>query len=277
VADLDLTAILSAARAAKAEAGSGEWVVGGAFSSYSDGHTWTARDVEAPGRGPVAENCRTATAAHIAVSDPDTVIALVERVQAAEALTEAHAENERLRILHAQTRGLLEQAMANRDEIASERDRLATQLANYEHNHGARCVAEQERYATIAESACRMLADVRAVACGPCPDGGERPMLDVIGSRIATFLSAPGHEVPGLRTQIAARDASIDALTDRIRLLLAAEPWRGQLAELLADRERLVLVAAERGRRIEAMCACNERALEASGRVVTVLDAGAIR
>jgi chromosome segregation ATPase len=203
----------------------------------------------------------------------------------ADRIATLEAEVERLRILHAQTRGLLEQACASRDAIAEERDearverdRLRVEIHNYERNHGARCAAEQERYATIAESACRMLDEARRklneVAGYDSDDDG---LISAVMASISTFLSLPSHEAPGLRAQVTARDASIDALTERIRLLLAADPWRGQLADLLADRDRIAKLAAERRRTIEAMCACNERALEASGRVMTVLDAGVVR
>jgi hypothetical protein len=231
VANLDLSAILAAARAAKAEAGSGEWGVGPAFTRHSEGRTWTSRDVVVFDHGPVAENCRAAIAAHIAVSDPDAVIALVERVQAAEAARDAAVTAS---YEHGKARGAAERELNEaRAQVERWMDKAADYLGAY-------------------QDAAEMLAEVAR----------ER---DLLAEDLAWRDAIHEGLVEGFHADIAARDASIDALTDRIRLLLAADPWRGFIAEVLADRERLVLLAAERGRTIEAMCAHNEQALKAGG------------
>lgn len=136
-----------------------------------------------------------------------------------------HAEAHRL------TLGALQahrDAQSMLEEVAADNDRLSTLLHNYEANHGARCDAEQERYATIAEGACRFLHEhLESLLQHPRPPAQIADRIRALSS----FLSAPGHEVPGLRAQRDARDAALDAFALRIRDLLA------ELAAVRAQRD----------------------------------------
>jgi hypothetical protein len=152
---------------------------------------------------------------------------------------------------HQDAQAMLEEVAAERDELddganllerarglCKENERLRCQLSNYESNHGARCDAEQERYATIAESACRMLSTVASqIDRVGLPGYTDRtfPALAEICGSISAFLSAPGHEVPGLRAKLAARDSALDACAARISGLLAVQRALPAFAGALAD------------------------------------------
>ena len=89
----------------------------------------------------------------------------------------------------------------------AERDRIAATLHVYEANHGSRCDAEQERLATIAESAQVALRD---------------RSIDALTARVATLTAALDVEV----------DLCTEALVTVASLSADRDSWR-RWAEIL--------------------------------------------
>lgn len=174
----------------------------------------------------------------------------------ADRIARLEAENDELRKSAATWKRVAEGAIADRARLDVENTvlidqwwRAAQSLENYEANHGARCDAEQEQYATIAESACRMLGSIVSHLHElPSADGRSARAIESMISEATTFLSAPGQEVHGLRAQLAARDRSIDACTARIADILA---WQAETMQALENLGATLTATDEKHSRVQ--------------------------
>jgi hypothetical protein len=114
---------------------------------------------------------------------------------------------------------------------------VAVRLDNYEANHGAQCDAEQERYATIAESALRTITEA-AGSLLPVVVHDRRHASDIreaaraVFRSLTTFGTCPDHQVQGLRAQVAAS-------AERIAELLATAGAARTVCEELLEQLRL--------------------------------------
>lgn len=227
--NLNLDSILAAARAAKLEAGSGEWLVGERWMAHTvvsgPGQITSADDSP---RALVSANSNFPSRAvldHIAAAAPDTVIALVERLQRAEVERDQaqasldYIEERDARVL----RDLFDECAASRD-AHSDAAEVLEQVAT-ERNHAA----------DLAEDLGAELDQLQVDIDEHLPEyryddgcGGTEP------ANHRETIEYAGQEIRRLRAGIDKRDAALDTCAARIGDLIASgRRFRVRLAAAL--------------------------------------------